>query len=309
MKVLITGCAGFIGSHTVDKFLPDNNYNIVGLDKFTYAAKESNLESARGHDRFKMYRGDICDFLFLKKICIDENINWIINFAAETHVDNSIKDSKDFLRTNIGGVVPILNVCKDLKINLLHISTDEVYGSKKSGSFTETDKLNPRNPYSATKAAAEHMIKSYENTHDVNAIIVRPSNNFGPRQHSEKFLPTIIKSINNDLEIPVYGTGKQIREWLYVKDNASAIKFILEKGDIGSIYNITSSYEVKNLDFIDLVYESLEKTCNKKIKFVQDRLGHDFRYSIDNNKLKSLGFDKFTDMKDALRETLNEEIK
>ena len=309
MNILITGCAGFIGSHAVDNFLLDKNYRVVGLDKFTYAGKESNLEKAFKNNRFSLYRADICNFNDVKKICKKEKINCILNFAAETHVDNSIKNSQDFLETNIKGVASLLETCRMLKIKMLHISTDEVYGSKSSGTFLESDKLDPRNPYSATKAAAEHLIKSYENTYGVKNIIVRPSNNFGPRQHNEKFLPTILNSIMQGKNIPVYGKGNQIREWLYVKDNASAIKFVLEKGIQGEIYNITSNNEMENLNFIDKVYNLFDKNAEKKIKFVEDRLGHDFRYSISNKKLTDLGFDKFTNLEISLEATINESIK
>ena len=305
MNVLITGVAGFIGSHAADAFLLDNAYSVIGVDKFTYAAKEENIFEAKKSKLFKLYKEDICNLKSIKRICEHEKIEWIINFAAETHVDNSIESSEDFLQTNINGVVSLLEVCRLLEINLLHISTDEVYGSKLSGSFKEDDKLDPRNPYSATKASAEHLIKSYENTHGVKNIIVRPSNNFGPRQHSEKFLPTILTSIKNREQIPIYGKGRQIREWLYVKDSVKAIKFILENGSLGEIYNITSNNEMENLNFVNKVYNVFDPDTEKKVKFVKDRPGHDFRYSISNKKLTDLGFCEFTRLEEAIKETVD----
>lgn len=307
VNVLITGAAGFIGSHAAEEFLT-KGYNVVGVDKFTYAAKENNVEVCRKSKKFKLYRKDICDYESMLQICKKEKIDWIINFAAETHVDNSIKNSSEFLKTNIYGTMTLLEVCKVLKVKMFHISTDEVYGSRTSGSFLETDKLDPRNPYSATKASAEHMIKSYENTHGVESIIVRPSNNFGPRQHSEKFLPTILNAFRYQSKIPVYGSGKQVREWLYVKDNTRAIRYLLERGSLGEIYNITSNTEMENLDFINKVYDVFDPAAKTKVEFnfVDDRPGHDFRYSISNRKLLDLGFDEFTRIEDSLKETVDE---
>ena len=264
MNILITGVAGFIGSHTADEFLKDNNYNVVGVDNLTYAGKLTNIKKAKRNNQFKFIKEDICNFDKIKTICEKENIDCILNFAAETHVDNSIQDPKPFLQTNISGVLSILEVCKKLDIKLLHISTDEVYGTRNEGSFDENSNFDPRNPYSATKAAAEHLIKSYENTYGISFIIVRPSNNFGPRQHEEKFLPTIIKSIKENKPIPIYGNGKQIREWLYVKDNARVIKYILENGKLGEVYNITSNNEVENLSFVNMVY-NLVKNMKRKL--------------------------------------------
>ena len=196
MNLLITGCAGFIGSHAVDHFL-DVGHNVVGVDCFTYAASLDNLKSALADKNFTLYETDICDTNKIIEYCADHKIDWIVNFAAETHVDNSIESCEKFIHSNIVGVQSLLECCRELGIKLFHISTDEVYGSIKSGSFSENDKLNPKNPYSATKAAAEHLVQSYENTYGVEFIIVRPSNNFGPRQNKEKFIPTILTSLVN----------------------------------------------------------------------------------------------------------------
>jgi len=306
-NLLITGCAGFIGSHTVDCFLEDKNYSVFGLDKMTYAANEKNLKLAFENERFKFYKGDICDSDFVENICRENNIDWIINFAAETHVDNSISDSKEFLKSNFLGVHSLLEVCKSNKnVKLFQISTDEVYGvASDNVCFSENDKLNPKNPYSATKAAAEHLIKSYVNTYKIKTLMVRPSNNYGPRQHLEKFIPTILNSLKNNKKIPIYGNGNQIREWTYVKDTAKAIKFIIEKSDYNQCYNVTSNVEMKNISLVEQICSILKKDFNDNVTYVEDRLGHDQRYSITNLKIKNLGFKKYSNFENNLIETIN----
>ena len=305
-NILVTGCAGFIGSHAVDYFLSKEGYFVIGYDVLTYAGKKDNLKNAVKSKNFKFVKGDICDNFLLQKTCKDYNIDWIVNFAAETHVDNSIESVDSFIHSNVKGVSSILDVCKELDIKLLHVSTDEVYGSKLEGSFDEESKINPRNPYSATKAAAEHLVNSYINTFSIKAIIVRPSNNFGPRQHKEKLLPKIIKCLKENKKIPIYGSGNQIREWLYVKDNVAAIEFIMLKSKMGETYNITSNQEMKNIDLVKKVCKLLDKDFNISIQFVKDRLGHDFRYSITNKKLIDLGFESFSNFELCLNETLKE---
>jgi dTDP-glucose 4,6-dehydratase len=305
-NILITGCAGFIGSHAVDCFLKNEDYFVVGYDLLTYAGKKRNLKNAIKSKNFKFVKGDICNTNLIKKVCNEYNIQWIINFAAETHVDNSIKNVDSFIHSNIKGVASILNVCKDYKINLLHISTDEIYGSRKNGSFEESDIFDPRNPYSATKAASEHLVNSYVNTHDINAIIVRPSNNFGPRQHAEKFLPTILRSLKANKKVPIYGKGNQVREWLYVKDNVAAVKHIMQYGKFGEVYNITSNNEMENIYLVKKVCKILNKEFSKSVEFVKDRPGHDFRYSITNKKLINSGFNLFSSFESSLNETLKE---
>ena len=304
MNILITGCAGFIGSHTVDHFLEDSNYNIVGVDKLTYASNLGNLKIANIHKNFTFYEGDICNFSLIKAICENHKISCIINFAAETHVDNSIDDASNFIKSNIGGVHSILEVCKDLDILLFHISTDEVYGVADRVSFTEDDRLNPKNPYSATKAAAEHLIISYRNTFKTKSLMVRPSNNFGPRQHSEKFMPTILTNLENSKKIPIYGNGKQVREWTYVKDTARAIKYILENALPGECYNISSNIEMENLDLVKKICKILRKDFESSISYVEDRLGHDIRYSISNTKLQNLGFKEYSGFEKSIRDTI-----
>ena len=228
----------------------------------------------------------------------------ILNFAAETHVDNSIDDCENFIRSNIDGVKSLLNICKALDVRMVHVSTDEVYGSTMSGSFVETDKLNPKNPYSATKAAAEHLINAYENTYGTNVVIVRPSNNFGPRQHNEKFLPTILKSLKEKKKIPIYGKGLNVRDWLYVKDNVKAIKHIVENCDNRGVYNITNANEMTNIELVKRVCKILNLEWQDHVVYVKDRAGHDFRYSIDNKKLTASGMLFQSDFEQNLRETI-----
>jgi len=202
------------------------------------------------------------------------------------------------------GTRSLSNVCRSGDIKIFHISTDEVYGSTRSNSFIETDSFNPRNPYSATKAAGEHIIRSYSNTYGVEFIIVRPSNNFGPRQNGEKFLPTIVRSLSEDRKIPIYGDGKNIRDWLFVKDNVRIIYEIWQKSDINQTYNISLLNEMENIEIVEKVVKILEKDYDSSVRFVEDRLGHDFRYSINNSKIRDLGINLDTDFDQNLKEAI-----
>jgi len=303
MNIMITGCAGFIGSHAVDLFL-EKGHNVVGVDCFTYAGRSDNILRHQDNDNFKLFNIDICDSLAIQELCELRKLDWIINFAAETHVDNSIASSKKFIHSNINGVRSILEACRLTSTKLFHISTDEVYGSIDKGEFNENSKLDPRNPYSATKAAAEHLVKAYHNTYGIDYIMVRPSNNMGPRQHGEKFLPTIIESLSQGNKVPIYGDGTNVREWLYVKDNVAAIEFLLKNAPLNQIYNITSSHEMRNIDVVKQVCEFLNRDFDTSIEFVKDRLGHDQRYSISNQRILDLGFNSFTKFDEALKQTV-----
>jgi len=302
MQVMITGCAGFIGSHTVETFIK-NGHKVVGIDSLTYASNRKNMSTFI--DKIDFYEKNICNTSEILRIVKKHNIEWIINFAAESHVDNSIKSCSEFIDSNISGTDSLLRVCKEESINILHISTDEVYGSKKEGSSKEVDVLDPQNPYSATKAAAEHLVRAYANTFKINAIIVRMSNNFGPRQHKEKLVPTIIKSLMSRKKIPVYGDGKNIRDWFYVKDCANMVYTVFSKGFFGETYNLTNKNEMTNLEIIDMICTLCDKDTNKNLMFVKDRPGHDFRYAISNNKVKKLGIEESTDFKEAISETID----
>lgn len=299
-NIVITGCAGFIGSHVTEYFLKDQNYNVFGIDKLTYAGNLDNILHLINESKFTFIEQDICDRNAMQKICKDNDISWIINLAAETHVDNSIEDCTDFLKTNIEGVHNLLRICQELNIKLLHFSTDEVYGPKLLGKSTEEDSLKPKNPYAATKAAADHLIKSFENTYQIKSIIVRPSNNFGPNQHPEKLLPKTIKCIKENKKVSIYGKGQQMREWTYVEDTAMATKYILENANLGEVFNISSNTELRNIDLIQGVTLKMQVDFDENVKFVKDRPGHDFRYSVDSSKLKNIGFDNYTSIAKGL---------
>ena len=306
MNIMITGCAGFIGSHACDFFL-EKKYNVIGVDKFTYAADMSNLDiSKKNKESFSIIKCDINETEKLLEVCKKKKIECILNFAAETHVDNSIKNCQNFVHSNIAGVISLLKICKILKIKLLQVSTDEVYGdAKENESFFEYAALNPKNPYSASKASAENFIKAANNTYGTDYIIVRPSNNFGPRQHYEKFIPKIIRSILQGIKIPVYGSGKQIREWTYVKDTVSAIEYILSNGHLNTSYNITSEHKNQNIDIICNIASLMKKNeINELIDYVSDRPGHDFMYAISNEKLKNLGYNIYTNHIESLKGTI-----
>lgn len=304
ISILTTGGGGFIGSHAIDIFL-EREYKVTCIDKFTYAANRLNIQRALKNKNFQLVYADICNFSDVREVCLNNKIDWIVNFAAETHVDNSIKNCDEFIRTNFIGVKTLLEVCKFNKnIKLFHISTDEVYGSTNDSYFTEQDVLDPRNPYSATKAAGEHLIHAYHNTYGIDYLIVRPSNNFGPRQHKEKFIPTILKSIFKNQKIPVYGTGQNVRDWLFVKDNVSMIEKLLASGAINDTFNICAENYLTNIELTKLILECLDKNFDECVEFVEDRAGHDFRYAISCDKLKSLGVYEKSDFKNNLQETI-----
>lgn len=281
-KIVITGGAGFIGSHFVDyicRKYPD--WNTVVIDKLTYAGDISNIES----DNIEFYFNDICDPVIVHYL---HDADVVINLAAETHVDNSIRSSAEFMQTNILGVHNLLEIVRDYHIpKFIQMSTDEVYGSIVEGSFTENDKLNPGNPYSASKCSGDLLIQSYINTYKIPAIIVRPTNNFGPRQYPEKLIPFFVKRLMEGKTVPVYGDGMNVRDWLYVGDTCAAINGILSAGKVGEIYNIAGENEMSNIVIVKKILEILG-LGEDRIEWVKDRLGHDRRYSINSAKLKAV---------------------
>ena len=283
-------------------------HSVTGVDSLTYASNMNNLKNANNYKSFVFEKADICNSDRISELCLERNIQWIFNFAAETHVDNAIDSDLPFFHSNIHGVRSLASVCRDIGTKILHVSTDEVYGSISEGSFFESDSFSPHNPYSATKAAGEHIISSYSNTYGIEFIIVRPSNNFGPRQNSEKFLPTIIKSLSLDEKIPIYGDGKNIRDWLFVKDNVRIIYDIWNKSDMNNIYNISLLNELENINIVKKVVAIMKRDYKSSVSFVEDRLGHDFRYSIDNSKIRSLGLNLNTDFDNNLNETVRSMI-
>lgn len=283
-KILITGGAGFIGSEFV-RLTIGLGCRAVVLDKLTYAGDLDRLDAVKG--KFRFYRADICNKSQLEAIFKKENPEIIVNFAAETHVDRSIKDASAFLETNIKGVQLLLEVCRKNKIDrFIHISTDEVYGEIKKGRFTESSNLQPNSPYAASKAAGDLLIKAYIRTYDFPAIIIRPSNNYGPWQYPEKLIPLTIMKLLHNKRTPVYGKGGNIREWLHVSDCAQAILLVLKKGSLGETYNIGSGEEEKNIDVVKRIIKNLGKS-EKLVEYVKDRPGHDWRYSLDVRKIKT----------------------
>ena len=302
-NILVTGGAGFIGSNFIRFML--NKYpeiKILNLDKLTYAG---NLNSLKGIENNKNYRfiwGDIYDEKLVDNIAKD--CDTIINFAAETHVDRSIKDASKFLKTDVFGTCTLLEAARkhDIK-KFVQISTDEVYGHIIDGSFKETTPLNPRNPYSATKAAADRLAYSYFCTYDLPVVITRSSNNYGPYQYPEKIIPLFVTNLLRGLNVPVYGEGKQIRDWLFVADNCEAIDIVSKKGINGEAYNIGGENELKNIELTRNILKILNKP-ETMIDYVPDRLGHDFRYSLDCSKIKKLGWLPKTKFEDGLKKTV-----
>ncbi|MGA2775759.1 MAG: dTDP-glucose 4,6-dehydratase [Candidatus Omnitrophota bacterium] len=282
-KLLVTGGAGFIGSVFVKKALKDG-YKISVVDKLTYAGDLTRLKEVK--DKFKFYRADICDKARIEKIFTNDLPDALIHFAAESHVDRSILDSRSFIETNIGGTAVLLNAAKKNRVDrFIHISTDEVYGDLENGEFHEGSPLKPSSPYAASKAAADLLVRSYVRTFNFPAIIVRPSNNYGPGQYPEKLIPLSILRILQNRKVPVYAQGKNVREWLFVADTADAILKVLNKGRVGEVYNLGSDYELQNIQVVKMLLKILEAK-EDLIQFVKDRPGHDIRYRLDSRKIK-----------------------
>ncbi len=286
-KILITGGAGFIGSEFVRQSI-DNHLSIVVVDKLTYAGDLKRLKPFQ--NKYKFFKADISNAPKIDAIIKEERPNTIVHFAAESHVDRSLLNVSPFIATNIQGTQNLINSALKYKIKqFLHISTDEVYGDILIGKFHEKSPLNPKNPYSASKAAAEYFVQSAMRAHHLPAIIIRPANNYGPWQYPEKFVPVIIFKTLKNQKIPVYGKGAQIREWLHVSDCCKAVNLIMQKGKIGEIYNVGANQEQSNIETVRMILKMLQKPSSL-IKFVKDRPGHDFRYAVDDSKLKKLGW-------------------
>ena len=294
MKILITGCAGFIGVNFTKYWLENHAEDIiVGVDCLTYAANVSKLKNLQENSRFIFYKTDICDREAIYRISQTEKPDILVNFAAESHVDNSIETPDIFIKTNVFGTQVLLDACVKYGIKRFHqISTDEVYGDlplDSEGSFNETSPLKPSSPYSASKAAADLLTLSYYKTYGLPITISRSSNNYGKHQHEEKLIPKTIKMAVAGMQIPIYGDGKNVRDWLYVDDHCRAIDLILHKGKVGEIYNIGANNEISNLHLATQILSILQKD-ESQISFVEDRKGHDRRYSVNTSKLIGLGW-------------------
>ena len=302
-NLLVTGGAGFIGSNFIKYLLEKyDGISIYNLDKLTYASNLSHLKNLTSNKSYKFIHGDICDNDLVSKIFKNYNIDGVINFAAETHVDNSIINPDNFIKTNINGVYNLLNISYKFWMNkpfnvkedylnarFHQISTDEVYGSILKGSFTEKSSYAPNSPYSASKASADMLIRSFHKTYGLNVVTTISSNNFGPNQNNEKFIPKIIQSLINKKTISVYGDGLNIRDWIYVMDNCHAIEKVFNNSASGEKYNVGGENEISNIDLIDIIFKNLSKKhkVKKSIRFVKDRYGHDRRYSLNINKIKN----------------------
>ncbi|MCH7759233.1 dTDP-glucose 4,6-dehydratase [Patescibacteria group bacterium] len=304
MKILITGGLGFIGSNFI-RYILDKypNYEVINLDKVTYAANFANLRDIENDRRYKFIKGDICQAKIVNQIM--KKVDYVVHLAAESHVDRSIIGAEDFIQTNIYGTYVLLEAARKYKIKkFLFISTDEVYGSIAKGKFKETNLLLPNSPYAASKASADLLSRSYFKTHDLPVLITRSSNNYGPWQFPEKLIPLFVTQLIENKKVPVYGDGKQVRDWLYVLDNCAGIDLVLHQGKIGEIYNIGADCEKENIEITKIILKELNQN-KSMIKYVKDRLGHDRRYALNSSKIKRLGWKPEYRFNQALKQTID----
>ena len=307
MKLLVTGGAGFIGSNFIRHLLsarPD--VQVVNFDKLTYAGNPESLGDLAEHMRYRFIRGDIADPGAVAEL-FAIGFDAVVNFAAETHVDRSIEDASPFLRTNVGGVMCLLEAARKTRLpRFVHISTDEVYGSAPAGiSFTEEALLDPRSPYAASKASADHFVGAYANTYGLSAIILRCTNNYGPFQFPEKLIPLMIANGQEEKPLPIYGDGLQERDWLFVEDYCRAIAVVLEKGRTGEVYNVSAGAPQPNLHIVRTILKHLGKP-ESLMQYVKDRPGHDRRYALDSCKIqRELGWKPLVCFEDGIRRTID----
>ena len=319
-NILITGGAGFIGSHVVRLFVnkyPD--YHIINLDKLTYAGNLANLKDIEDRPNYTFVKADICDFETICNVLEKYEVNGIIHLAAESHVDRSIKDPFTFAQTNVMGTLSLLQAARQYWNGVwedkmfYHISTDEVYGSlSNEGFFLETTKYDPHSPYSASKASSDHFVRAFHDTYGMPTLVTNCSNNYGPYQFPEKLIPLFINNIRNNKPLPVYGKGENVRDWLYVEDHARANDVIFHKGKIADTYNIGGFNEWKNIDLIKVIIRTVDRLLGREegtsealITYVTDRAGHDLRYAIDSNKLKNeLGWEPSLQFEEGIEKTV-----
>mgnify|MGYP000238779319 CR=1 FL=1 len=331
MTILITGGAGFIGSNFIPYFLEQhNNAHIINLDKLTYAGELSNLKEIENHDRYTFVKGDICDRELIENLFKTYDFKSVIHFAAESHVDNSIEKPDEFIKTNVIGTFNLIDVAKNhwmeepFKVKkdyenarFHHISTDEVFGTLgKTGLFTESTPYAPNSPYSASKASSDFVVRSYFHTYGMNVVTTNCSNNYGPKQHDEKLIPTIIRKAIQGDNIPIYGDGQNVRDWLYVLDHCVGIDLVFQKGTSGEVYNIGGKNERNNLYIAHTICAILDELLpqntfyKEQITFVKDRPGHDFRYAIDASKIESeLGWKASENFETGIKKTVKWYLK
>ncbi len=309
--ILVTGGAGFIGSNFIKMIFRQaqddhSDIRIVNLDALTYAGNPENLKALEGNPNYKFVHGRIEDAALVRKVIEENEVSGIINFAAESHVDRSIIEARPFIETNITGTLTLLEAARDLNIKrFLQVSTDEVYGSLGPGGyFTEETPLDPRSPYSASKAAADHLVMAFVNTYKIDAVITRCSNNYGPYQFPEKLIPLMILNALDDKQLPVYGDGLNVRDWIHVNDHCNAVWFAYNKGESGEVYNIGGRSEKPNIEIVKTILKILDKP-ETLIEFVKDRPGHDRRYAIDSSKIeKELGWRREVTLEQGLEDTV-----
>jgi len=308
MKLLITGGAGFIGSNFIHYWLSEHPEDfIINLDKLTYAGNLENLQNIEANPNYKFVKGDICDFDLVNDL-VSDKVDIIVHFAAESHVDRSVMSSKEFIRTNVEGTMVLLDAAKNNnKVRFHHISTDEVFGELnfEGKAFTEKSPYNPRNPYSASKAGADHLVRAYYYTHGLPITISNCSNNYGPYHFPEKMIPLFITNLLEDKKLPVYGQGKNVRDWIFVKDHCQGIDAIIQKGQIGQTYCLGGNSEITNIQLTQKILELMGKSQDM-IEFVKDRPGHDLRYAMDFTKAKNeLGWQPQISLEKGLQMTID----
>ncbi|OBZ34640.1 dTDP-glucose 4,6-dehydratase [Methanohalophilus sp. DAL1] len=302
-KMLVTGGCGFIGSNFIRYILEKwPECKIINLDKLTYAGNPDNLKDLESNHNYDFIQGDICQYELVNELM--SSVDQVVHFAAESHVDRSIEDGDVFVKTNVLGTHTLLRCALENKIDrFIHVSTDEVYGSIKEGSFTETDILKPSSPYSSSKASSDLLALSYYTTYGLPVIVTRCTNNFGPYQYPEKLIPLFITNLMDDKKVPIYGTGLNVRDWIYVEDHCAGIDFVRQWGKEGEIYNIGGGSELTNLDITYRILEALGKD-ESMVQYVEDRRGHDYRYSLDCTKLKQLGWQPEHDFDSSIKKTI-----
>lgn len=323
MRILVTGGAGFIGSNLIHYLLSNTNHEIVNVDKLTYAGNLVSLKDIENNDRYTFEQVDICDYENVRELFTKHSPDAVMHLAAESHVDRSIDGPGEFIQTNIVGTYNLLQSAysywkelleeKKSKFRFLHVSTDEVFGSLgETGFFTETTPYDPKSPYSASKASSDHLVRAWEHTYNFPALVTNCSNNYGPYQFPEKLIPVVILNAINGKDIPIYGKGDNVRDWLYVEDHAAALYLVLCEGEIGETYNIGGKNEIQNIDIVNIICEILDELKPKstgsykdQITFVQDRPGHDKRYAIDPKKIEyKLNFKPAHNFQEGIRKTV-----